>query len=56
VLKSEWQCFVEHLADADKLDRKRRAQERVGKVLYAVIFSALFSIGVGLILERLGLL
>jgi peptidoglycan biosynthesis protein MviN/MurJ (putative lipid II flippase) len=51
---SGWQAFVDHLANAERKDARRRRQEFVGRVLYVVIFSALITLLVGLWFQAMG--
>jgi hypothetical protein len=48
-----WQAFVNHLANAERIDRRRRKQEAIGRVLYAVVFAAIVTIIVGLAMQAL---
>jgi hypothetical protein len=51
-----WQDFIDHLADGARREQRERRQETVGRVLYAVIFAALITFGVGLALQYLKVL
>ena len=52
----DWQAFVDHQADNARRHERRRRQEAVGRVLYAVIFAALVTFGAGMILQYLKVL
>ena len=51
---SEWQAFVDHLANAERKDARRRKQEFAGRILYVVFFSALLCLGAGIFMEGMG--
>jgi len=49
-----YQAFIDHLADQARRDVRRHKHETIGRVLYAVIFAALATFLVGLMLQSLG--
>ena len=49
-----WQALVDHLANAERKDNRQRAQEKVGKILFVVFFSALITFAVGLWFQAMG--
>ncbi len=51
---SEWQAFVDHLANAERKDSRRRKQEFAGRVLWIVVVSASIALLVGMFLENVG--
>ncbi len=49
-----YQAFLDHLVNAERKDRRQRAHEKVGKILFVVIFSALITFAVGLWFQAMG--
>ncbi len=47
-----WQQFVNHIAERE--DERRRKESMPGRVLYAVMFSAIAAAVVGMVLQSLG--
>ncbi len=49
-----WQEMVNRLANQARRDERRYKQEAIGRVLYAVVFSALLTAAIGFILQWAG--
>ncbi len=53
-MHDSWNAFFSELAEASRKDERRRVANKVGNILWVVIFSALITFAVGLWFQAMG--